>query len=34
MEALLFAALIYWTLTMVCSFAQRRLELRFSRSDR
>ena len=34
MEALLFAALIYWTLTMVFSFAQRRLELRFSRSDR
>jgi polar amino acid transport system permease protein len=34
MEALLFAALIYWVLTMVFSFAQRRLELRFARSDR
>ncbi len=34
MEALLFAALIYWIMTIVFSFFQRRLELRFARSDR
>lgn len=34
MEALLFAALIYWLLTLAFSFVQRRLELRFARSDR
>ena len=34
MEALLFAALIYWILTLVFSFAQQRLEQRLARSDR
>jgi polar amino acid transport system permease protein len=34
MEALLFAALIYWILTLVFSYAQQRLEQRLARSDR
>ena len=34
MEALLFAALIYWILTFVFSFVQDRLERRMARSDR
>jgi len=34
MEALLFAALIYWILTFVFSFLQDRLERRMARSDR
>lgn len=34
MEALLFAALVYWILTIVFSFAQQRLERRMARSDR
>lgn len=34
MEALLFAALIYWVLTFVFSFLQDRLERRMARSDR
>ncbi len=34
MEALLFAALIYWILTFVFSFIQGRLERRMARSDR
>ena len=34
MEALLFAALVYWILTIVFSFVQERLERRMARSDR
>lgn len=34
MEALLFAALIYWILTLVFSLVQERLERRMARSDR
>ncbi|MFO1540787.1 MAG: amino acid ABC transporter permease [Chloroflexota bacterium] len=34
MEALLFAALIYWVLTLVFSFLQDRLERRMARGDR
>ena len=34
MEALLFAALIYWGLTIAFSFVQQRLEQRLARSDR
>lgn len=33
-EALVFAALVYWVLTMVFSFAQDRLERRLARGDR
>lgn len=34
MEALLFAALIYWILTLIFSYAQQRLEQRLARGDR
>jgi polar amino acid transport system permease protein len=33
LDALLFAALVYWILTLVFSFLQERLEARFARSD-